>query len=268
MMTITKMLGLAICTMIFAGCQPNKKSNTRLIHVVQTTTEGKSIEHHITNEIIANKKDKLSQDSIYMILYGAYSLPDSIGNRLPANAKDYFLKVNFPYRLPKDLHIDYFCETEDFQIEDLFIFKTKNDHRTCEYIALIDTFPFIEIIARKCDEMENWIVLYVLNENYKIVASNLLLNTGGEMDEPPLKFDNKNIQFIDQTDTLTYSNRQYKIITDEIFEITDASGKSENDIGVRRLKLFTINEKGKIVEQRDSVIYKKEYYDLFWNRND
>ena len=132
-MKSAKILSLVICVVIFAGCQPNKKSNVRFAHIEKVTMEGYPVEQHIGKKI-ENEKDKLSQDSVCMILYGAYSLPDSISNCLPANAKDYFLNVNFPYRFPKDLHIDYFCERKDFQIEDLFIFKTINNHMTCDYI--------------------------------------------------------------------------------------------------------------------------------------
>lgn len=101
----TRILGIAICVMIIASCQPNKKSNVKIAHIEQTTTMKDSVGLEIENQ-----KEELSQDSIYMILNGAYSLPDSIGDRLPANAKEYFLHINFPYRLPKDLRIDYFCK--------------------------------------------------------------------------------------------------------------------------------------------------------------
>jgi hypothetical protein len=49
-----------------------------------------------------------------------------------------------------------------------------------------------------------------------------------------------------------------------VFEIIDDSGKSEKDIGIRRLKVFTVNERGKVAKMCDSVVYQKEYYDKFW----
>ncbi len=263
---------------MIVSCNPNKKKNVRTAKVEQTATE-ESIEQNVSDKI-EKGKEKLSQDSMYMILHGANSLPDSIGNRLPKNAKDYFSQINFPYKFPKDFSIDYYCKKEIFQIEDLFIFKTKNGYRTCEYIALIDTFSFVEIIAQNCNEMENWIALYVLNEDYKIIHSGLLLNVGGEymvkiddkwtyMNEvSPLKFGNQNIKFSDLTDTLTYSNRQYRIYSDEVFEITYDSGKIEKDNGIRRLKMFTVDERGRVIKQCDSIVYKKEYYDMFWTKRE
>jgi hypothetical protein len=251
------------CATMIMSCQQNRKGNTNVVKYEQNSNEKLFFECDSDNET-SNQKNESSWDLINKVLYSSYTIPDSIGNHLPKNAKDYFLNVNLPYRFPEDLHIDYFCKKENFQIEDFFIFKTKNNHSTCEYIAIIDTVPFIEIIARQCVDMENWIGLYILSEDYKIIDFEFLMIASGS-DLPELKFDNQSIQFLEGTDTLIYSSREYRIFTDEEFLITDDSGKSTKNIGLRRLKLFTINEKGEII-RRDSIIHKREYYDMYWAR--
>jgi hypothetical protein len=218
-----------------------------------------------------NGENELLQDFYSNILWSKNPLPDSIGDRLPANAKDYFSGINFPYKLLENLCIDWFCEKEKFRIEDFYIFKTKNDKPTCEYVALTNTSPFIEIVAQHCVDMENWILLYVLNENYKIIDSELLLGPFvriGYLEEERLfEYNNQSIQFIDATDTLRYFNRQYQIFKDYIFMLTDNSGKEVRDIGKRRVISLTVNEQGKITKH-DSIIHKREYYDLYFeNQN-
>jgi len=256
-------LSLVICVILIASCQPNRKNNAETASAEQIATAENIVVYNIDNEI-----DELAWWKFAVkILDDVYSLPDSIGYRLPASARDYFLNVDFPYSFPDFLHIDYFNKRKQFQIEDFFIFKAKNGFQTCEYIALISTQPFIEIVARQCVDMENWIKLYVLNENYEVVDFALLLiDFLGAIDYVSLKFDNQNIRFFDRIDSLIYSNREYKIFSDELFDITDKFGNIKRDIGIRRLNIFTVNDEGKIVALRDSIIHKREYYDIYWEK--
>ena len=48
-----------------------------------------------------------------------------------------------------------------------------------EYIALIDTNKFSKIIVRQCIDMENWIILYTISGDYRIIDNELLMNIGG-----------------------------------------------------------------------------------------
>jgi hypothetical protein len=253
---ILKYLIVTISFLVLLGCQrDNKKTSI----VIKNETFGQDI-------FVSNNRAVLSPDTLFKILYQEYNFPDSIYKNLPKNSTDFFATIDFPIKYPEKFSINYFCENERFRLEDFYVFKEINNINTCEYIALIDTTNFIELIARKCDEMENWISLYVLNKDYKVIDYKQLLNVGGEFDYSPIDFNDNIIRYITTVDTLKYFNNEYRIFTKEIFEISDKNGNNTKDIGLLNLTLIEVNEIGQI-SWRDSLIFKSDYYDTFKIRN-
>jgi hypothetical protein len=243
--------------LIFTSCQNNNKENP-------ITVVNEIIVSH--NEIKKNDNPILSSDTIFKILYQEYNFPENIDEKITENPADFFDKIDFPFKYPKEFSIDYYCKKESFRLEDFYIFKKLNNVRTCEYISLIDTTNFIELIARKCDEMENWISLYVLNKDYKVIGYKQLLNVGGDSDYSPIDFKDKIVKYTTTVDTLNYLNNEYRIYTNEIFEISDSKGNNTKNIGLLILKIIKVNDKGNIT-WKDSLIFKSEYYDTFKTKN-
>jgi len=212
------------------------------------------------------ENESFPQDSFYSLLNGSYNFPDTIINNIPINSSNYFSSINFPYYFPQNLRLDYFCKKIPFKLSDFYIFNKKNNSMACEYIALIDTSNFSKIIAEQCVDMENWVILYTISKDYRIIDKELLMVVGGEVDDVALSFDNKTIEYSDYIDSLKFEDGIYTVSRSEIFTINQESGKSYEDIGYQTIKILKVNSNGIIIHS-DSVSIKKDYISKYEELN-
>ncbi len=208
---------------------------------------------------------KTKMDSTYALIHGNFPFPTSIEDELPLSSADYFTNIQFPYRFPNKLAINFFCKMNEFKLKDYFIFNKKNNTSSCEYVALIDTTGYSKVIARKCIEMEGWITLFVFDKNYKILSSELLLISGGDWPGGDIDYEGKKVTYKDGTDSLVYSQKVYRVIHSEIYRLTDIkNGTTTEELGYQSVKKVMVNPDGKIVAT-DSISLDKKYVRLLRN---
>ena len=204
-------------------------------------------------------------DSTYMLINGTYAFPSHFEKGLPPNSVNYFKSINFPYYLPSSLSINFFCKKLPFtKLEDFYIFNKMNGYTACEYIALIDTLGYSKVIARKCEPMEGWISLFVIDKKYKVISMALLIISGGESPEESISYEGKEISYKDYKDSLNYSKGIYKVTHSAIYQIVDQNGGMTQEIGHQIIKSFIVNPNGEI-KSKDSIVINKDYVDLLNN---
>lgn len=210
--------------------------------------------------------EKLLQDSFYSLLNGKYNFSESTKSSIPSSSSEYFSSTKYPYYFPKTLIIDYFCPSKSFKLSDYYIFNRKNNSFSCEYIALIDTNNYSQVIAKQCVEMENWIVLYIISKDFKIIDKESLLNTGGNVDDVALVYDNKKIEYEDFIDSLKYENGTYWVSRSELYSIEQETGNVSTEIGFQQVKVLQVNSNGEIIRSK-KVTIEKEYIDKYKKLN-
>jgi len=209
----------------------------------------------------------IPQDSMYALYQGSFRFTDKIKDNLTTNPFDYFKNINFLYFLVDSFIIEPSCKEIPFKLTDYYIFNKLNKSSGCAYIALVDTFKYIKIIGRQCVDMENWIVLYVFDNNYKIIKSELLVNFGGgDVDDKPLVYKGNIIKFIGCSDSLRYKKGIYKIYRSDWYSIKDSNGKKMDEIGHQSVKIMSINPDG-VTEKYDSVTINKDFVGLYKSLN-
>ncbi len=245
-------------TLIYCTQESDSSENK----TVATYTD--SISHLSDNDSsTVNKKEtidtsKLIKNSYYELISGSYDFGEDFKKKLPSNAKEYFVSLDFPYYLNKSLMLNYYSKRLPFKLEDFFIFNSLNSYSGCEYIALIDTSDFIEVIAQQCKDMEMWVSLYVFDNSYNILDSELLLLSGGGLDEEPEEYNNYKIEKLGDLDSLEYRHKRYIVKLNEVYIITDSLGNKKEEVGYQKNKVLTVSKKGRI-QVKDSLMIKKEY---------
>ncbi len=213
-------------------------------------------------EFLSNETEidtaKLIEESYWDLLSGRYEFEEDYKEKLPNFSSDYFSNIDFPIYLKDSFSIDYYCDRLKFGFKDFYIFNKLNEYTICEYAALTDTSGFVQIIAQQCTEMEMWLKLFVIDSNYKITDSKLLMLSGGGLDEDPEQFGSIKVAKYSDFDTLTYYNRKYILKLNEVYSIFDSNGLESKEIGYRKIKILSVDNNG-LIQQKDSLIEKKDY---------
>lgn len=201
---------------------------------------------------------KLIEESYWDLLSGSYEFEEDYKAQIPNLPSDYFSNIDFPINQKDSFSIDYYCDRLKFGLKDFYIFNKLNDYTICEYVALTDTSGFVQIIAQQCTDMEMWLRLFVIDSDYKITDSELLMLSGGGLDEDPEQFGSIKVAKYSDFDTLTYYNGKYILKLNEVYSIFDSNGSESKEIGYRKIKILSIDNNGQI-KHKDSLIEKKDY---------
>ena len=201
---------------------------------------------------------KLIAESYWDLLSGRYEFEEDYRAKLPNLSSIYFASIEFPIYLKDSFSIDYYCDRLKFGFKDFYIFNKINEYTICEYAALTDTSGFVQIIAQQCTDMEMWLRLFVIDSKYKITDSELLMLSGGGLDEDPEQFGSIKVAKYSDFDTLTYYNRKYILKLNEVYSIFDSTGSESKEIGYRKIKILSVDNNG-LIQQKDSLIEKKDY---------
>lgn len=252
-----------IISLFLISCNNSGNSSTEIEKENQLSSPPVELENDNSNDVSVSNETivdtaKLIEESYWDLLSGRYEFDEDYKAKLPNLSSDYFTNLDFPIHLKDSFSIDYYCSRLKFGFKDFFVFNKLNEYSICEYAALTDTSGFVQIIAQQCTDMEMWLRLFVIDGNYKIIDSELLMLSGGGLDEDPEQFGLIKVAKYSDFDSLTYYKKKYILKLNEVYSLIDANGSESKEIGYRKIKILTVDNNG-LIQQKDSLIEKKDY---------